>query len=294
MSSQTRPSTLVRGRSGRLLGLAVVSAVLSTLLVGDALPARADPPVAPTSGSFTVRGSGWGHGWGMSQYGAYGAARQDLDWRQILAFYYPGTARTDLPPRSMLKVWVTSDTDGSLRVLPSPGLNVRDGVGGRFTVPTGSQVHVLADQPGRHRIPAELPHRRRPERHPADRSVQGHLVVLQPQQVRPGHAAERVGADLPRLDGAGQVGEQRSHHQPGAGGGLRPRGRAGGDADLLADRRGPRPGRGRSLVRGPAPDEPPLPELRPVRHHGMPGLPRHGRRDHPAGMPRSGRPPARS
>ncbi len=39
----------------------------------------------------------------------------------------------------MLKVWVTSDTDGSLRVLPAPGLNVRDGVGGRFTVPTGSR-----------------------------------------------------------------------------------------------------------------------------------------------------------
>jgi stage II sporulation protein D len=139
MSLQTRPSTLVRGRPGRLLGLAVVSAVLSTLLLVDALPARADPVVAPKSGSFTVRGSGWGHGWGMSQYGAYGAARQGLSWPRILAFYYPGTVRTSLPPRSMLKVWVTSDNDGSLRVLPSPGLNVRDGVGGRFTVPTGSK-----------------------------------------------------------------------------------------------------------------------------------------------------------
>ena len=139
MSSQTRPSTLVRGRSGRLLGLAVVSAVLSTLLLVDALPARADPVVAPKSGSFAVNGSGWGHGWGMSQYGAYGAARDGLSWSRILAFYYPGTARSTLPPRSMLKVWVTSDNDGSLRVLPSDGLNVRDGVGGRFTVPTGAK-----------------------------------------------------------------------------------------------------------------------------------------------------------
>jgi len=139
MSSQTRPSTLVRGRSGRLLGLAVVSAVLSAFLIVDALPARADPVVAPKSGGFTVRGSGWGHGWGMSQYGAYGAAVKGLSWPRILSFYYPGTARSTLPPRSMLKVWVTSDNDGSLRVLPSPGLNVRDGVGGRFTVPTGSK-----------------------------------------------------------------------------------------------------------------------------------------------------------
>ena len=139
MSVQTRPSILGRSRSGRLLGLAVVSAVLSTLLVGDALPARADPTVAPRSGSFSVRGAGWGHGWGMSQYGAYGAAQSGLDWRQILSFYYPGTARANLPSGSSLKVWVTSDTDGSLRVLPSPGLNVRDGVGGQFTVPTGTK-----------------------------------------------------------------------------------------------------------------------------------------------------------
>ena len=55
-------------------------------------------------------------------------------------------------------------------------------------------------------IPAELPHRRRPRRYRADRSDQGHLVVLQPRQDRPGHAAERVGADLPRIDGAGQWG----------------------------------------------------------------------------------------
>jgi stage II sporulation protein D len=139
MSLQRRPSTLVRGRSGRLLGLAVVSAVLSTLLTVDALPARADPVVAPKSGNLTVRGAGWGHGWGMSQYGAYGAALNGLSWSQILSFYYPGTVRSSLPPRSMLKVWVTSDYDGSLRVLPYPGLNVRDGVGGRFTVPTGSR-----------------------------------------------------------------------------------------------------------------------------------------------------------
>ena len=148
MSAQTRPSTLVRSRSGRLLGLAVVSAVLSTLLVGDALPARADPTVAPRSGSFTVRGSGFGHGWGMSQYGAYGAAAEGLDWKQILAFYYPGTTRTELPAR-------TSSGSGSPATPTAPsgscrprGLNVRDGVGGTVHRADGLEVQVLADQPG--------------------------------------------------------------------------------------------------------------------------------------------------
>ena len=52
----------------------------------------------------------------MSQYGAYGAARSGLSWEQILAFYYPGTKVTTMPSGTMLKVWVTGDNDGSLRV----------------------------------------------------------------------------------------------------------------------------------------------------------------------------------
>src|SRR5688572_24394684 len=89
MSILACPSTLVRDRSGRLLGAAVVFALVSTALVLAAPRAQADPVVAPKSGTFTVRGAGWGHGFGMSQYGAYGAARSGLTWKQILAFYYP-------------------------------------------------------------------------------------------------------------------------------------------------------------------------------------------------------------
>ncbi|HEV2930622.1 MAG TPA: SpoIID/LytB domain-containing protein, partial [Propionibacteriaceae bacterium] len=133
------PSTLVRDRWGRLLGAAVVLALVSTALVVPAPRAQADPVVAPTSGSFTVRGAGWGHGFGMSQYGAYGAARGGLTWKQILAFYYPGTRVTTMPSGTTLKVWITGDYDGSLRVRPIAGLNVRDADGGRYTLPTGGK-----------------------------------------------------------------------------------------------------------------------------------------------------------
>ena len=75
----------------------------------------------------------------MSQYGAYGAAQEGMNWKQILTFYYPGTTPTSLSANTVLKVWVTGDTDGTLRVLPSPGLKVRDGVGDRYTVPTGAE-----------------------------------------------------------------------------------------------------------------------------------------------------------
>ena len=41
--------------------------------------------------AFTFTVSGYGHGVGMSQYGARALAAQGMDYRQILAHYYPGT-----------------------------------------------------------------------------------------------------------------------------------------------------------------------------------------------------------
>jgi len=47
---------------------------------------------------FTFGGRGFGHGVGMSQYGAYGAALAGRTADQIIAFYYRGTSLTVLPP----------------------------------------------------------------------------------------------------------------------------------------------------------------------------------------------------
>ena len=40
---------------------------------------------------WVVRGAGFGHGVGMSQYGAYGFAQNGRDYREILSHYYRGT-----------------------------------------------------------------------------------------------------------------------------------------------------------------------------------------------------------
>lgn len=45
-------------------------------------------PVAAVPSSFTVSGAGWGHGVGMSQYGAQGMAKDGSSSRQILEHYY--------------------------------------------------------------------------------------------------------------------------------------------------------------------------------------------------------------
>ena len=46
--------------------------------------------------TFSVRG--YGHGVGLSQYGADYYARQGLTWREILAHYYPGTSIVERSP----------------------------------------------------------------------------------------------------------------------------------------------------------------------------------------------------
>ncbi len=47
--------------------------------------------VAYADGAFTFTTKGYGHNVGMSQYGANGMAQVGADYREILAYYYPGT-----------------------------------------------------------------------------------------------------------------------------------------------------------------------------------------------------------
>ena len=54
-------------------------------------PAEAATAAVTASGSsFTFKGSGWGHGIGMSQYGARGMASGGATHTQILQHYYTG------------------------------------------------------------------------------------------------------------------------------------------------------------------------------------------------------------
>jgi stage II sporulation protein D len=61
-----------------------------SLLIAVAV-ALACIPVASGKTLFVLTGRGWGHGVGMSQWGAYGMAQQGATYQQILAHYYQGT-----------------------------------------------------------------------------------------------------------------------------------------------------------------------------------------------------------
>lgn len=87
-----------------------------------------DTWAVPRTAQVTIQGRGYGHGHGMSQHGAEGAARQGLTERQIVEFYYPGTAWGTAQGR--VSVAISADTDDQLVVRPRPGLTVADSAGG--------------------------------------------------------------------------------------------------------------------------------------------------------------------
>ena len=107
-------------------GVLGVVAVLLTGAVGSQAPAvTVDQSYwIPVGDRVVVRGHGYGHGHGMSQYGAYGAARQGLTVDQILAVYYPGLTPGTAGGR--VRVLVSADTSDDVVVSPVAGLTVRD------------------------------------------------------------------------------------------------------------------------------------------------------------------------
>lgn len=84
----------------RLIRPTSVCAWLATLAAATLLFV----PSAVASVSWIVKGRGFGHGVGMSQYGAYGFAVHGRDYRAILAHYYRGTTIGQLAGPQIVRV----------------------------------------------------------------------------------------------------------------------------------------------------------------------------------------------
>jgi len=94
-----------------LYGVAALYAATGVLAPA---PAAAMPP-ASTVGLTTLGesvaffGRGWGHGVGLSQYGARGRALAGQGAAEILAHYYPGTTIGSLPEETAIRVLLLDD-----------------------------------------------------------------------------------------------------------------------------------------------------------------------------------------
>jgi stage II sporulation protein D len=115
------------------VGLTLGLAALIALGLPAGSDARQTPQQAPAS--FLVSGRGWGHGVGLSQWGAYGFARQGATYDQILAHYYQGT---DLGPAPLSRVRVLL-VPGRQRVTVASQapFRVRDGLGQTYELSAG-------------------------------------------------------------------------------------------------------------------------------------------------------------
>lgn len=89
------------------------------LLLLTALLTLPAPVAADAATRWVVKGGGWGHGLGMSQYGAYGQALEGRGYRKILRHYYTDTklGRASGAVRVLLQASVPSSTfTGATRV----------------------------------------------------------------------------------------------------------------------------------------------------------------------------------
>ena len=124
--ARRRPTPLQRGALAALAALAACG-VFSAAALTVAPAAR-----AATSTTMTIEGRGWGHGIGMSQYGADGYALHGWTYWNIIAHYYTG---------------VTKGTVGNvtIRVLLRDGLSsavVTDAA--RYKATWGSTTKIIA------------------------------------------------------------------------------------------------------------------------------------------------------
>lgn len=112
---------------------------------GAAIPAAATPAGA----DVVVRGGGWGHSLGMSQYGAQGAALLGCNHEQILRAYYTGADVASAPMGPAVLVTLLAGGTGATVDAVSGSVTWRD-VAGRRTVsqPVGQSWTVTRTASG--------------------------------------------------------------------------------------------------------------------------------------------------
>ena len=122
----------------------------------------------PATDAVVVDGRGWGHGIGMSQYGALGKALRGMRAPDILASYYGGLRPVTVPPQALpatLKVAVDLGRptamvvgSGAFRVLDHAGAPLAVLTGGAWeVVPAGNGKLRVVPPPGQDAVPAVRP-----------------------------------------------------------------------------------------------------------------------------------------
>src|SRR3954471_11622808 len=98
-STATPPACPRSGRGMRRIAATAVAGLLGPLALA---------PAAPAASRLVVKGHGFGHGIGMSQYGALGYAQHGAGYKDILGHYYEQTAVAPLGASPDVRVLLQS------------------------------------------------------------------------------------------------------------------------------------------------------------------------------------------
>jgi stage II sporulation protein D len=108
-----------------------------------------------------VRGRGWGHGVGMSQWGAEGMARQGASSGQILDHYYSGVEIDEFPDPGPIDVgvaWARSEVtvSGAFRIVDGENKVIVEAAAGTWRFRPAGPGAVAIDPPRRHDFPVRV------------------------------------------------------------------------------------------------------------------------------------------
>lgn len=142
----------------------VVFALAAAVTTASAQPV---PPAAvPGEALFVVSGRGYGHGVGMSQYGAYGMSKAGSTYDEILEYFYTGIELGRTGTREVRVL--LAEGRRAVTIASTVPFSIRDAAGNVYRLPAGPLI-LRAD--------LELP------------TAEGPAVAVPPLVVRPGKAA---------------------------------------------------------------------------------------------------------
>jgi stage II sporulation protein D len=118
--------------------------------------------ISKTPVGFRVDGIGYGHGVGMSQWGAKGRADAGQSYRQILGAYYHGLTPTRWNGRNTIRVAIATD-HGSVAIggdgpfsVTTPHATISSGTVGEWTITTVGSRSMSVDPPAGYALPLVL------------------------------------------------------------------------------------------------------------------------------------------
>jgi stage II sporulation protein D len=111
--------------------------------------------------SIVVLGRGWGHGVGMSQWGAYGLARQGASFVDILTHYYTGVTVDGFPFDRPIEVGVGTGlpsvvANGAFRIEDGEGHTIVQNAVGAWSFRSVGPGVVSIDPPKGYGLPLEI------------------------------------------------------------------------------------------------------------------------------------------